>query len=382
MYVRQASGGVLIGGKNHSEIEINRFKFLEQTEKLGLAPFVEISPAENGQGTRFWICREIQEAWAPDRSTLNLCKTLQLDTLAKTDDLEKEILVAMLLAPVTFAFPSHDEMLASVRIRQNIVQGARRTALSFHTSKVDRPTEYWRYSEEAGFILVPGKHLIEALRTATQPDNSEIRYSFSCYRATEYVILLGMALELETSNPILLQGLQRQWETRAIMSGRFHDTFLCEYGSVNEPLPMKFYVPGDRLWFRNPDEASSDVSGYEGSWVFYLGNGLFTNFWEPDKPYTLAEKCVELYHWRHAIYTDEEGAPRIDETIVDERVCATMKDHAKVQIILGKMMRLRDSKGVYADGGCIDRTREYPRLVCQGTSDIVLPFDMLMGSPQ
>jgi hypothetical protein len=36
-------------------------------------------------------------------------------------------------------------------------------------------------------------------------------------------------------------------------------------------------------------------------------------------------------------------------------------------------MQLRDKFGVYADGGCVDTTREYPRWVCPGTSDIILP---------
>jgi len=36
------------------------------------------------------------------------------------------------------------------------------------------------------------------------------------------------------------------------------------------------------------------------------------------------------------------------------------------------MMRLRDPKGVYARGGCIDASREHPRFVRPGTSDIRL----------
>jgi hypothetical protein len=37
------------------------------------------------------------------------------------------------------------------------------------------------------------------------------------------------------------------------------------------------------------------------------------------------------------------------------------------------MERLQDPRGVYLEGGCIDPSREYPRWVCSGTSDIVLP---------
>ena len=67
---------------------------------------------------------------------------------------------------MTFEYPSYPELAASVRIRQNIVEAARRTALSFHTTKIERPEDYWTYTEESGFTILPGKPLIEALRKA------------------------------------------------------------------------------------------------------------------------------------------------------------------------------------------------------------------------
>jgi hypothetical protein len=138
-------------------------------------------------------------------------------------------------------------------------------------------------------------------------------------------------------------------------------------------LPPKYHVPGDRLWFRNPDERSSDVTGYEGSWVMYLGNGLFSNFWKCGKPYTLPGKCIEIYHWRSGVYRDANGELQMDEAVVEEHVNATLRDPSEVERILARMMRLRDPKGVYADGGCIDTSREYPRWVCPGSSDILQP---------
>lgn len=142
---------------------------------------------------------------------------------------------------------------------------------------------------------------------------------------------------------------------------------------MEAPLPPGYYVPGDRLWFRNPDAHSSDVSGYEGSWVVYLGGGLFTNFWQRERPYTLTTKCLELFHWRHATYTDQDGELRIDEAMVEERVRASLVDPAEVAKILALMMCWREPKGVYASGGCIDTSREYPRWVCPGTADLTLP---------
>ena len=153
------------------------------------------------------------------------------------------------------------------------------------------------------------------------------------------------------------------------MSGRFHDTFLHEYGSLAEPLPQRFYVPGDRLWFRNPDSASSDVEGYEGSWVFYLGGGLFNNFWERDQPFTLTSKCVEIHHWQHALRADARGKGYIDEDRVKTLVRQTLADPDATAAVLARMMRIRDPQGVYEEGGCIDATRERVRWV---TPDIAI----------
>jgi Protein-glutamine gamma-glutamyltransferase len=366
-------GGILIRAASVADLASAKQSFLDQATRLGIDQFIETTNEPEDQAVRFRLRPEVQHEWAPSWSTLHLCEELDLHTLVSKTDLEKEILLAMLLGPVTFEYPSYSELAASVRIRHNIVEAARRTALSFHTHKIERPTDYWTYSRDSGFTVLPGKSLIEALRKATQPEVSGQLYAFSCYRASEYVVLLGIAQELANSNPELLRRLQRQWESEALVSEQFQGIFLREYGSMSNPLPPKYYVPGDRLWFRNPHEPSSDVTGYEGSWVFYLGNGLFNNFWKCDKPYNMIEKCVEIYHWRSGFHEDAEGKLQMDESIVEERSRATISDPVELERVLECIMRLRDPLGVYADGGCIDTTREYPRWVCPGTSDIVLP---------
>ncbi|ARP95436.1 hypothetical protein CAL15_14205 [Bordetella genomosp. 13] len=305
--------------------------------------------------------------------TIDLADTLGLRTTESEADLDREILLSMLACPVAFEFPDFEELLSAVRIRRRIVQAARRTALAFDTEAAERPPGYWTYDTERGFTILPGKSFIKALQQATQPEDSGRLYAFSCYRATEYVTVLGIAQELEQVNPGLYDALQRQWETRAIMSGRFHEVFLREYGSLDQPLPPGYYVPGDRLWFRNPDARSSNIEGYEGSWVFYLGSGLFNNFWKRDQPYTLTAKCVEIYHWRHGAYETADGKLAMDESVVEARSAATLADPQETARVLARMLRIRDPQGVYEEGGCIDATRECARWVRPHTSDIVLP---------
>jgi Protein-glutamine gamma-glutamyltransferase len=371
--VELVPGGILIRAATADDLASAKQSFLDQAMKLGIDQLIETFDERDAPAIRFRLRSAVQHELAPAWNTLQLCEKLNLLTLESRIDLEKEILLAMLLGPVTFEYPSYAELAASVRIRQNIVEAARHTALSFHTHKIERPTDYWTYSRDTGFTVLPGKSLIEALRKATQPEVSGQLYAFSCYRASEYVVLLGIAQELANSNPELLHRLQRQWESEAIVSEQFQGIFLREYGSMSRPLPPKYYVPGDRLWFRNPHEPSSDVTGYEGSWVFYLGNGLFNNFWKCDSPYNMIEKCVEIFHWRSGMFKDAEGKLQMDESIVEERSRATLKDPAELEQVLDCILRLRDAFGVYANGGCIDTTREYPRWVCPGTSDIVLP---------
>lgn len=318
---------------------------------------------------------EIARQWIPEYDTASLATHLTLDTIGSTYDLEKEILVTMLASPVRMEFPSIDELLACIHIRRNIVTSGRRTELNFDTAAAERPTDCWAYDEDRGFTVKPGCSLIKALKMATQPELSGQLYSFSCYRATEYVILLAIAKELAVCNPELLDALQQQCEHRVIRSGQFHEVFLHEYGSQESPFPSRYYIPGDRVWFRNPDEISSDVVGFEGSWVLYLGGGLFTNFWKHDHPYTLTSKCLEIYHWRHGIYRNAAGALAMDEEIVEQRVAKTLDDGAELHRTMTKMMRWRDPKGVYANGGCIDTTREGPRWVCPGTADLRMPSE-------
>ncbi len=358
---------------DQSQLEADQSKLEAKLAELSLESFASLQLIAAGSGPstlKASLLPDTAEHLTPAYDTTRVCATLGLDT-EQDHDLEREIMITMLRSPWAFVFPSYEELASTLNIRRNIVKAARKTRLAFDTVHAERP-EGWTYAEGRGFTVLPGQSLISLLQKATQPDQDKL-YSFSCYRATEYVTLLSIALELEAHNLPLLKRLQRQWETRAVMSGQFHDVFLYEYGSEARPLPSRYYVPGDRLWFRNPDERSSDIEGYEGSWLFYLGGGLFSNFWKPDMPYTFTSKCVELYHWRNAVRHDSDGKAYIDEAVLDSDVLATIQDAAAVREILRVMEKPRDPRGVSANGGCIDISREYPRRVRAATADIPLP---------
>ncbi len=313
--------------------------------------------------------------WVPGFDTTGLQSCLPRRDDVEHWNLDQEIIVGLLASPVRIEFPSFAELQSSIRIRRYIALAGARTALAFDTDAAERPADAWTYDEERGFTVLPGVCVIEALRKATQPEITGQLYSFSCYRATEYVMTLGIAQELQSCNPELFGDLQKQCETRVIRSGQFHDVFLREYGTQDHPLPTHYYVPGDRVWFRNPDERSSDVMGFEGSWVLYLGGGLFSNFWKRNQPFSIEDKCLEIFHWRHGVSTHEDGALTMDEVEVERCVALSRANPQEHQAILMEMLQPRAAKGVYGQGGCIDTTRESPRWVCPGTADLVMPLE-------
>ncbi|MBK7654662.1 MAG: hypothetical protein IPJ18_05560 [Betaproteobacteria bacterium] len=342
---------------------------------LGIADFTLLQAVTRSDGMHIScaLLPHLSTQWFPDFNTGGLNAALALETVSNEVDLVREILLCMLVSPIEFQYPSFAELQAAVHVRRNIVQAARRTALAFDTVAAERPAEYWRYTEGHGFTLLSGTRLQDALEKATQPESSKSLYSFSCYRATEYVILLGIVKELASCNRNLLTKLEKHWQRSPVMSARFHESFLIEYGTMEQPVPQKYYVPGDRVWFRNPDPISSEITGYEGSWVIYLGGGLFSDFWRIGNTFTLDSKCLEVYHWRHGAWKDSNGQWSMDEAAVERRVQISQDDKSQMQEILAVMMRYRDPRGVSDQGGCLDTTREYSRFICPGTANITLP---------
>jgi len=348
--------------------------FEKLLEKSIWAPWVEISNEQEGpaSGILYRLNTEGRLLHTPDNSTLQLSRLESLWLVDAETALEEEILIGLLTCPYRQSFPSFEELCSALRMRKFIAQAGQLTSLRFDTRAVDRPVSHWTYDEELGFLLRKDCSLIEALRLATQPSYSGKKYAFSCYRASEYVVLLGIAEEAKISNTLFYERLQRQWEIKAIASGAFHETFLDEHGSLAQPVPMLHYIPGDRVWFRNPDPLSSNVSGYEGSWVIYLGKGLFSNFWSNQLPFGFDEKCLEVYHWRDGAFQDDEGAWFMDESVVADKVRLTKTDPQAMADILQQMRRYREPSGVYVQGGCIDASRESPRFVRPLTCNMVL----------
>lgn len=344
-------------------------------ERIGALPYLAFVEEDRAGGYSFRVAANNRlKALTPDFDTTQLAASLGLDSSQSDLDLELEIVLAMARSPFEFTFPDIDEFEAALRMRLDIARIAARAQISFGTGLGEvRPTECFKFHPDTSFTLIPGVALIDALTQAINPPNADRAYSFSCYRASEYVMALALARELAQNHPAMLEQMQNRWLRQPIMSKEFHEVLLFEYGSLDNPVPKKFYVPGDRVWFKNPDEYSSDVIGFEGSWVCYLGAGLFNNFWKSNQPFTLQSKCLEIYHWRHGAFVDDAGVLQMNEDIVEQRVHQSMSIPDEVDLIFSKMMCFRDPSGVYAAGGCIDASREHLRWAGPSTTNISIP---------
>ena len=305
-----------------------------------------------------------------DCDTSKMSQDLSLDSEHSSADWLIETLLSMAISPVAFIFPNHLELGSALRMRRDIVETAKRTELVFAVNSSDRPERFWIDDETVGPVLRTESSIIQALEHALCPDLSGRRYGFSCQRASEYLMLTGLTKELNRSNTDLLKKIEQQWRQAPLKRDNFLHSFLFERGSRHRPFPMRCYVPGSRIWFKNPDDYSSDIKGFEGSWVVYLGYGKFINLWDRSKPYTLESKCLEIYHWRDGAVLQDSGDLVMNEEIVREHVLETLSVPEECDRILKKMMRYRDPSGVYADGGCIDITRDSLRWVHPETTNI------------
>ena len=354
----KSSGGLqIVTSLNQNDLLLDQV--IAWCDQVGVSPYVEISQ-EHDDGMQYIriYANEALHKLCQHADTSRLAVSLGLLSESSAQDMALEIVLSMAVSPVIFDFSSLNELEANLRMRINVVPLARRTELNFDTSGLSRPEAYWSYVEGSGFILKEGAALVDGIERALCPDLSGEHFSFSCQRATEYLMLHSLAIELSLTNPAKLKEIEQQWRKKALVADDFLNTFLLEIGSSVTPFPMRCYVPGDRVWFKNPDDFSSNVKGYEGSWVIYMGGGLFTNLWNKSKPYTLETKCVEIYHWQHGVREDKLGKLEINEDLVKELVEQTLSSHVKLQSCIDMMMKYRDPQGVYEDGGCIDLTRD------------------------
>jgi hypothetical protein len=170
----------------------------------------------------------------------------------------------------------------------------------------------------------------------------------------------------------LYDKIENIYRIKTIKSKKFHEIFLDDHGNDNKPLPILYFIPGDRVYFKNPDDKSSNILGYEGSWMIYLGNNKFKNFWQKENDFSLEDKLIESYTYSICTYIDKNGNLQMDDGMTYKKLEEIKKDKEKYNKILSRYMHYRDPYKVYKNGGSIDRTSEKVKLVHPNTSNIFI----------
>ena len=367
-------GGIRLLGADERALRASLWHFSEQLRELGLSTLVDIEVLADGGlcALQIRLLPVLAEHWVPGHDTSRLCTTLGLD-IRHRDDLCREIILSLLACPQTLEFPSLAEWQSALKARLNIVEAARDTVIGAGPETAWPPAEDWLDLGQGACALRPGRSLISALQRSLHPahgdrDGGKV---LSSLRASEQVLLLGMAEEARRQNPALYLRQIRQAERGLPHGQAFSRIWLQRLGAPARPLPARFGVPGDRLWFRNPHPASARVPGHAGLWSVYLGNGLYSDFRPRGQPQSLTERCLEIHHWRDAVWSDHQGQSHVHEGEVLRLVRHTWDDPVSAQRVMEAMLSLQTATDRPEHGGCIDPAREFPRWLCPGSSDIL-----------
>ena len=117
------------------ELKALQTSMRKHLESLQLWQHVDVVSL-NGGGTyqcAYKLKENSREQWAPHWDTTRLYSSMNIDSQKNIEDLDKEILVAMLMTPIPFVFPSFDELISAISIRHHVVNAGYKAALNFDT---------------------------------------------------------------------------------------------------------------------------------------------------------------------------------------------------------------------------------------------------------
>ena len=362
IYYYYKSGISIIINNNDEKNQIINF-----LNKLNLTNLIETNYTYNIINYQYNIKlkKNIFNILMPNYNTLDIIENINNIDFTYNNNLHTiEILLSLLGSPVHFIYDSLNDLLSEISIRENICYYASKTHVSINTSNnIKRPEKYFK-NTESDVILLDNKSLIDGIIYSLLPSISGNIYDFSCYRVCEYIFLLSILLELKKQNKDLaIQNIESIWKKETIKSKKFHEIFLNEFGSNIFPLPKLFYIPGDKMWFKNHDDKSSDIEGFEGKWTIYLGNGLFGDFWKTcgniKNQFTFEDILIEIYNWRFCVKYDKNNELYMDEKEVNYRNKLCKENKEEKNRIISLMNNYRNK--YFFTGGCIDKTREKPK---------------------
>ena len=155
------------------------------------------------------------------------------------------------------------------------------------------------------------------------------RYALGCYTATKLIVMQGVLdyyrrikQDMETTEAIerrlmrdgdplayIEPGTAWYFEKDSTQQDRDRSGKLVTM--VRGVAPDNF-VPGDWVYFLNTDPITYEKTGYEGSNAIYLGRGKFEDYYNDNNHnYTYKDKLLEVYQWRHHVFSRERDVAKI-----------------------------------------------------------------------
>jgi hypothetical protein len=230
---------------------------------------------------------------------------------------KKEILLAMMQRGRQTAFSgpacTADALKDQVGVRQNIVAWTE----SAEWAWVDGRRSKWNPKYWSAGNYKSQHPLQEALSNVfVQPD----KYFFGCYTATKLLVAYTVldyydrVKHDERTTQLLVRRLLIDKDPLSNIEPGNMWFFETDYNAVTsnrvgklirltDSVPQDNFIPGDWVYFMNPDKISARKNGYEGANAIYLGRGLFSDYYNDNHHrFTFREQLDEVYQWRHGVY--------------------------------------------------------------------------------
>ncbi len=246
---------------------------------------------------------------------------------------QKEILLALLQKGRTTTFSGNactvQALKDQIGVRQNTVAWSESVEFIWPNGKSARwNTKYWDHGNLRA--KQPLHVAVDDVFMHTK------KYSLGCYTATKLIIIQGILdyyrrikHDLATAQAIEARLMQDGDPLSYIEPGAAW-YFEKESSLQDQVRPGKLvfmeqgiaadnFVPGDWSYFLNTDAVTYEKTGYEGSNSIYLGRGKFDDYYnDSNHSYTYKEKLLEVYQWRHRVFSRERDVAKIHPLTASE----------------------------------------------------------------
>ncbi len=304
--------------------------------QLGIGPGLYRQTLEEGNASLQFLFRDRMGG----TDTLGLVHRIELDLKEELIQLpaigakprtvvtvsQKEILLALLQSGRLTLFTGKactvDALKDQVGIRQNIVAWSESVEFGWPNGKAARwNSKYWSHGN-----LKPHQALHVAIDDVFRNNR---KYSIGCYTATKLIIIQGVLdyyrrikNDPNTADAIESRLLHDGEPLSSIEPGatwyfekNVNSDDISRAGKLvylAHGIAADNFVPGDWSYFLNTDPATYEKTGYEGSNAIYLGRGKFDDYYnDSNHSYTYKEKLLEVYQWRHKVFSRERDVAKI-----------------------------------------------------------------------